>query len=190
MEKVQVRRSDGGYGKQMENVLYSINLAIHVLAAIFCVAGPFYQLRLVKLRGKLGYPLIYDLDRVMENILSLQPRLCFTFIVILIVTGFTFPLIHYGFHGEWREVSNLPLAIFTAKTILAFAGLAINIHGVWILDPEIQKTFATFSPGSQPPDELLNRFWALRATRKRICQFCFALALTIVMITPILRFYK
>ena len=54
----------------MENILYSVNLAIHVLAAIFCVAGPFYQLRLVKLRGKLGYPLIYPFDRVMENIRS------------------------------------------------------------------------------------------------------------------------
>ncbi len=30
----------------------------------FCVAGPLYQLRLVKLQGKLGYPIIYDLDRV------------------------------------------------------------------------------------------------------------------------------
>ncbi len=48
----------------MENVMYSINLAIHVLAAIFCLSGPFYQLRLVKLRGKLGYPIIYDLDLV------------------------------------------------------------------------------------------------------------------------------
>ena len=44
--------------------MYSINLAIHVLAAILCVAGPFYQLRLVKLRGKLGYPIIYDLDLI------------------------------------------------------------------------------------------------------------------------------
>ena len=174
----------------MENLLYSINLAIHVLAAIFCVAGPFYQLRLVKLRGKLGYPLIYDLDRVMENILRLQPRLCFAFILILIMTGFAFPLIHYAFHGAWREASNLSLAIFTAKTILAFVGLAINIHGVWILAPEIERTFATFSPTEQPPDELLNRFWALRATRKKLCQFCFGLALTIVIITPILRFYK
>jgi hypothetical protein len=174
----------------MENLLYSINLAIHVLAAIFCVAGPFYQLRLVKLRGKLGYPLIYDLDRVMENILSLQPRLCFAFIITLIVTGFAFPLIHYAFHGEWREVSNLSLTIFTAKTILAFVGLTINIHGVWILNPEIQKTFATFSPTEQPPDELLNRFWALRTMRKRLCQLCFGLALTIVIITPILRYYK
>lgn len=165
-------------------------MAIHLLAAIFCVAGPFYQLRLVKLRGKLGYPLIYDLDRVMENILSLQPRLCFALILTLIITGFAFPFIHYVFHGQWREASNLALAIFSAKTILAFIGLAINIHGFWILDPEIQKTFATFSPKEQPPDELLNRFWALRTTRKKLCRFCFGLALTIVIITPILRFYK
>ena len=48
----------------MENLMYTINLAIHVLAAIFCVAGPFYQLRLVKLRGKLRYPIIYDFDLV------------------------------------------------------------------------------------------------------------------------------
>ncbi len=174
----------------MENVLYSINLAIHVLAAIFCVAGPFYQLRLVKLRGKLGYPLIYDLDRVIENILSLQPKLCFTLIITLIITGFAFPIIHYAFHGEWREASNLSLVIFSTKTFLALIGLAINIHGIWILDPEIQKTFATFSPAKQPPDELLNRFWALRSKRKKFCQFCFGLALTIVIITPILRFYK
>ena len=46
----------------MENVMYY--LAIHVLAAISCVVGPFYQLRLIKLRGKLGYPTIHDLDLV------------------------------------------------------------------------------------------------------------------------------
>ncbi len=174
----------------MENLLYSINLAIHTLAAIFCVAAPFYQLRWVKLRGKLGHPLIYPFDRAIESVLSLQLRLCFAFIITLIITGFAFPLIHYTFHGEWRQVSNLSLAIFSAKTILALIGLSINIHGVWILGPEIQKTFATFSPTEQPPDELLNRFWALRAKRKRLCQFCFGLALTIVIITPILRFYK
>ena len=125
-----------------------------------------------------------------KSYLSLQPRLCFTFIVTMIVTGFAFPLIHYAFHGQWRETSELSLIIFSAKTILAFIGLSITIHGIWILDPEIQKTFATFTPGEQPSDELLNRFWALRATRKKLCQFCFGLALTIVTITPILRFYK
>jgi hypothetical protein len=38
----------------METVLYSINLVIHVLAAILCLAAPFYQLRWIKLRSKLG----------------------------------------------------------------------------------------------------------------------------------------
>ncbi len=174
----------------MENVLNSINLFIHIVAAILCVAAPFYQLRWVKLRGKLGQPLIYQFDRVMENVLSLQPKLCLTFNAVLIVTGFCFPLIHYGFHGQWKEVSNLSLWIFSAKTVLALVGMSVMVHSIWILDPMLQKTFATFSPTEQPSDELLNRFWVLRTTRKRFCTFCFALALTIVFITPILRFYK
>jgi hypothetical protein len=99
----------------MENILYSVNLAIHILATIFCVAGPFYQLLWVRRRGKLGHPLIYSFDRVMESVLSLQPKLCFAFIITLILTGFVFPLIHYGFHGEWKEVSGFSLIIFRLK---------------------------------------------------------------------------
>lgn len=174
----------------MENILYSINLAIHVLAAIFCVAAPFYQLRWVKQRSKLGYPLIYSFDKAMENILSIQPRLCFSFIIIMIITGFAFPVIHYAFHGEWRDVSNLSLVVFSSKVILAFIGLTINIYGIWKLDPIIQETFSAFSPSEDPSDELLNRFWTLRKRRKNLCKVCFVLALTIVIITPILRFFK
>jgi hypothetical protein len=174
----------------MENIFYSINLAIHVLAAIFCVAAPFYQLRWVKLRGKLGHPIIYPFDRVLENVLDFQVKLCFSLIITLIVTGFIFPLIHYGFHGQWREVSDFVLYVFVAKAILASIGLAINTHGVFILNPEIQRTFAAFSATEQPPDELLNKFWALRGLRKKLCGFCFCLALVIVVITPILRFYE
>jgi len=174
----------------MENILYSINLDIHILATIFCVAGPFYQLLWVRRRGKLGHPLIYPFDRVMESVLSLQPKLCFAFILVLILTGFAFPLIHYAFHGGWLQVSNLSLTVFWTKIILAFIGLAIVTHSVWILAPQIAKTFATFSHDKQPPDEILNRFWTLRAKRKMLCQFCFILALIIVIITPILRFYK
>ena len=174
----------------MENILYSVNLVIHILATIFCVAGPFYQLLWVRRRGKLGFPLIYQFDRVMESVLSLQPRLCFGLIITLVITGFTFPLVHYVFHGAWREVSNLSLVIFSTKAILAFIGLAIVTHSVYVLAPQIAEIFATFSPEKQPSDELLNRFWALRAKRKMLCQFCFMLALIIVTITPILRFYK
>ncbi|OGR07054.1 MAG: hypothetical protein A2511_00045 [Deltaproteobacteria bacterium RIFOXYD12_FULL_50_9] len=174
----------------MENILYTITLEIHILAAIFCVAAPFYQLRWVRQRGKLGFPIIYPFDRVLENVLIFQVKFCFALILTLIITGLAFPLIYYAFHGEWREASSLALTIITIKTVLACIGLAINTHGVFILAPEIQKTFATFSPDSQPPDELLNKFWALRGLRKKLCGFCFGLALIIVFITPILRFYK
>lgn len=174
----------------MENILYTITLTIHIMAAIFCVAAPFYQLRWVRLRGKLGFPIIYPFDRVLENVLTFQVRFCFALILTLIISGFAFPLIHYAFHGGWREASNLALSVFAAKAILATIGLAINTHGVFILDPQIQQTFATFAPDAQPPDELLNRFWALRGLRKKLCGFCFCLALVIVVITPILRFYK
>jgi uncharacterized membrane protein YwzB len=174
----------------MENLLYTVNLSIHLLAAVLCVAAPFYQLRWVKYRGKLGSGIIYPFDRVMEKVLSFQVRFCFALISILILTGLAFPLIHYGFHGQWREITILPRAVFIAKTVLALIGLSIVAHGVWILDPEVQGTFATFSSDQQPPDELLNRFWRLRSKRKALCQFCLGLALTIVAITPVLRFYK
>lgn len=174
----------------MENVLYSANLAIHMIAAVLCVAAPFYQLRWVKLRGKLGLPLIYPFDGVMEKVLHLQVRLCFFFISVLIVTGFCFPLIHYAFHGQFMKISPLATYVFGAKVVLAFIGLLINAHGIWILDPQIQSTFESFSPPEQPSDEILNRFWKVRTARKNLCRFCFGLALIIVAITPILRFYK
>ena len=174
----------------MENILYSANLAVHILAAVLCVAGPFYQLRWVKLRGKLGFPLIYSFDNTMEKVLHFQVRLCFFLISVLILTGFAFPLIHYAFHGQFMKISPLATYIFMAKAALAFIGLAVNSHGVWILDPEIQSTFASFSPSVQPSDEILNRFWKMRAARKNLCRFCFGLALIIIAITPILRFYK
>ncbi|MDA8089477.1 MAG: hypothetical protein M0Z61_04555 [Nitrospiraceae bacterium] len=174
----------------MEKILYSANLAVHILAAVLCVAAPFYQLRWVKLRGKLGFPIIYTFDNVMEKVLHYQVRICFFLISVLVLTGFSFPLIHYAFHGQFIKISPLATYVFAAKAVLAVIGLAINSHGVWILDPEIQSTFATFSPSVQPSDEILNRFWKIRTARKNLCRFCFGLALIIIAITPILRFYK
>lgn len=174
----------------MESLLYTLNLTLHILAAVGCVGGPFYQLRLVKLRGKLGTSLIYPFDRVLEEILSLQPRLCFGFILVLILTGFAFPLIHFGFHGEWLAASTLSRGALAAKAVLALVGLGIVLHGLWVIDPQVQATFARFEPALDPDDELLNRFWALRARGRRLCQTCFLLGVAILLITPILRFYK
>jgi len=126
----------------MENIVYTINLVIHNLAAVARAAAPFYQLRMVNERGKHGRAIIYGYDQSIERILSVQPRLCFAFIVVLIVTGFAFPVIYYAFHGHWREASSLALAAFTVKTLLVFGGFGIVLYGLYAIDPKIQALFA------------------------------------------------
>ena len=174
----------------MENILYTLNLAIHIIAAAFCVSAPLYQLRWVKLRRKLGRPIVFPFDKVMENVLGLQPKLCIAFITTLILTGFAFPLIHYGFHGQWAEYSDISMLTFHTKTLLTFLGLSIVLYSAIVIDPQTQRTFASFFPNKHPPDELLNHFWELRAKRAFFCNVCFVLALIIMAITPVLRFYK
>lgn len=173
----------------MENILYTINLTLHILAAVACAAAPFYQLRMVNERGRHGRAIIYGYDQSIERILSVQPRLCFAFILVLIVTGFAFPVIHRLFHGEWRAVGGLAFAAFTVKAALVFAGFGIVLYGMLKIDPKVQALFAQIRPDAQPPKELLDEFWAWRARRKRFCQFCYGLAVAILVVTPILRFY-
>jgi hypothetical protein len=173
----------------MENLLYTINLTLHILAAVACAAAPFYQLRMVNERGKHGRAIIYRYDQSIERILSVQPRLCFAFILVLIVTGFAFPVIHRLFHGEWRAVGGLALAAFTIKTALVFVGFGIVLYGMLKIDPKVQALFAQIKPDVQPPPALLDEFWAWRARRKKFCKVCFGLAVAILVITPILRFY-
>lgn len=173
----------------MEEILYTINLALHILAAVACAAAPFYQLKMVNERGKHGRAIIYNYDQSIERILSLQPRLCFAFIVVLIVTGFAFPVIYYAFHGHWRETSALVLAAFTVKSLLVFAGFGIVLYGLYGIDPKIQALFAQIQPNEPPSQPLLDEFWAWRIKRKKFCKVCFVLAVAILVITPILRFY-
>ncbi|MBM3878116.1 MAG: hypothetical protein FJ387_00080 [Verrucomicrobia bacterium] len=173
----------------METVLYTLNTVIHLLAAVACAAAPFYQLRMVNTRARYGRAIIYNYDQSIERLLSLQPRLCVGFILVLIATGFAYPVIYRLFHGHWREVSELALATFALKTLLVFIGFGIVLYGLLKIDPKIQELFAQFKPDFQPPQALLDEFWAWRAKRKKFCKFCLGLAAAILLITPILRFY-
>ncbi len=173
----------------MENAIYTINLVVHILAAVACAAAPFYQLRMVNERGKHGRAIIYPYDASIERILSVQPRLCFAFIIVLIATGFAFPVIYHAFHGHWRETSSLALATFTLKTLLVFAGFGLVLYGLVVIDPKIRALFAQIKPDVQPPPALLDEFWAWRKRRKFFCKICFGLAVAILVITPLLRFY-
>ena len=173
----------------METNLYLLNSVIHLLAAVACAAAPFYQLRMVNTRAKYGRAIIYNYAQSIERILSVQPRLCFAFIVVLIVTGFALPVIFYAFHGHWRETSSLALAAFTVKTLLVFGGFGIVLYGLYAIDPKIQALFAQIKPDAPPPQPLLDEFWAWRIKRKKFCKVCFGLAVAILVITPLLRFY-
>jgi hypothetical protein len=174
----------------MEDILYSVNLLVHILAAIGCAAAPFYQLRMVKQRGAYGTDnVIHPLDDMIERILSAQPRLCLGFLVVLVATGVGFPVIDYAFHGNLTQVTHVDWIVGTMKTVLTFAGMGLVIHGIKVVDPRIQGLFRTFTPGVEPLAEDVARFWALRRSRKKHCQSCFAIALVILTITPVLRFF-
>ncbi len=173
----------------MENLIYTINLAVHNIALVLCAAAPFYQLRMVAKRQRFGKKIFYEMDSLMEEILSQQPKLCFAFILILITSGFGFPLIHYAFHGAFRATSTLAYIALSLKTLLVLVGLGIVIYGMTTIDKRIQALFKTFAPGVQPEPEALSRFFSLRATRRKWCKVCFVLAMAILVITPILRFY-
>ena len=60
----------------METALYSALLALHNLALVGCVAGPFYRARIVAARAKFEKKIIYPMDRLEEEVLTSQPALC------------------------------------------------------------------------------------------------------------------
>ncbi len=173
----------------METFLYTLNLAVHNLLFVACAAAPFYQLRMVYKRAKFGKKIYYEMDSLMEEILSQQPRLCFWFIIGLIVTGFAFPLIHYGFHGEWQQRTTLVYWALSIKTFLVFIGFGIVNYGMFVIDKQIQGIFKTFKPNEQPPNDVLDKFFALRTRRRKFCTVCLVLAVAILVISPILSFY-
>jgi hypothetical protein len=75
------------------------------------------------------------------------------------------------------------------KSVLALIGLGIVVYGIRVVDPQIQSLFATFSVDAEPDADNVSRFWSLRLKRKKLCQKCLWLAVAILVITPILRFY-
>lgn len=173
----------------MESFFYSINQAVHNLLLVACAAAPFYQLRMVSKRAKFGKKIYFEMDSMIEEILSRQPRLCFWFIIGLVVTGFAFPLIYYGFHGELQQQTPLVYWTLSIKVFLVFLGFGIVNYGMFVIDKQIQGIIKNVQPNEQPPDDVLKKFFALRAKRKKFCTVCLVLAIAILVISPILTFY-
>ncbi len=173
----------------MENVIYTILLALHNIALVGCVAGPFYMSRIVANRGKYEKKVIYDMDSLMEDVITSQPMLCWLFIIVLYATGFGFPLVYFLFHGELKEFSSIALAAFIFKHILILGIVGILFYGTFFINPRIKELFSRFKSGEEPEEEAVRAFFSLRAKRKKWCDVCLVLAILVLLVSPLLRFY-
>ncbi|MFQ6039455.1 MAG: hypothetical protein ACE5PV_01260 [Candidatus Poribacteria bacterium] len=173
----------------MENLIYIILLALHNIALVGCVAGPFYMSRIVANRSKYGKKIIFDMDSLMEDVITSQPMLCWLFIIILYATGFGFPVVYLLFHGALKEFSSIALVAFILKHILILGIVGILFYGTFFINPKIKELFSKFKPDEEPDEEVVKEFFSLRALRKRWCDVCLVLGILVLLISPILRFY-
>ena len=75
------------------------------------------------------------------------------------------------------------------KHILVLAMVAIVFYNSFIVQPKINEIFAKFLPDTQPQEEVKKQFFSFRTTRKKWCKVCFVLAILVLAVTPILRFF-
>jgi uncharacterized membrane protein len=173
----------------MENLIYTILLALHNIALVGCVAGPFYMRRIVINRGKYGKKVIHGMDSLMEDVITSQPMLCWLFLILLYATGFGFPLVYLLFHGALKDFSSIALAAFILKHVLVLGITGILFYGTFVINPRIKEMFSKFKSDEEPEEEAVREFFSLRAKRKKWCDICLVLGFLVLLVSPILRFY-
>ncbi len=173
----------------MENLIYILLLIIHNIALVGCAAAPFYNLRLVNQRAQFGPKVFYELDKVVEDTIQGLEPYCWAFIILLFVTGFGFPATYYIFHGQLKELNSTVFMVFLLKHVFVLGMVGVVLNASFFINPKIRDIFSKFSPDTQPQEEMVKTFFALRAKRKKICKICFVFALLILAISPVLRFH-
>ena len=171
----------------MEKALYIILLAIHNVALVICMAGPFYMARIVKERSKYEKRIIYDKDRLMEDVITTQPPICWLALIILVFTGFGFPAVHLLFHGTVHELSAVGWTALLLKHFFVAGIAAILYVGTFIFNPRLKELFAQFNPGESPDSKIEQEFFALRARRKYWCDRCWQLGVGVLILSSVLR---
>jgi len=169
----------------MENLIYLILLVLHNIALVGCAAAPFYNLRLVTIRGQYGKKLYYQLDKVVEDTIQGLEPFCWMFIIILAITGFGFPITYYMFHGQLKETSLISSIAFILKHIFVISMVGIASYITFFINPKIKEIFQKFSSDVIPDEQLVNQFFGLRAKRKKLCKFCFVFALLVLILNVV-----
>ena len=171
-----------------EQLVHSLLLALHNLAAAGCAAAPFYNRALVVKRGQYGPKLHYELDKVVEDTLQGNAPYCIAFIGVLVATGVAIPLNYLLFHGALRPLHAVALVALVVKLLLILALIAIMVVIFFRINPRLRDLFARFAPGQAPEAAQEQEFFALRARRRLLCERCLVLAAGVLVASAFLAF--
>ena len=171
----------------MEKDIYMILIAIHNVAIVGCVAGPFYMARIVKARAKYEKKIIYNMDRLEEDVITTQPPICWASLMALVITGCGFTVVYVIFQGAFKEVGTATMIALVVK-LVSVAGIAVILYvGTFYFNPKLKELFAQFQ-ADQPPDAGVEQeFFALRARRKYWCDRCWQLGVLVLIASAVLR---
>ncbi len=171
----------------MEHAIYMALNAVHNIAIVGCVAGPFYMARIVKARSQYEKRIIYDKDRLMEDVITSQPQLCWMSLMALVATGAAMPAVHFAFHGAFSQTSTVGSVALAVKLLCIGAMAGILWFGTFIFNPKLKEMFALFSADEAPDPEQETAFFALRARRKWWCDQCWRLGVVVLISSAVLR---
>ena len=172
----------------VENVFYSILLALHNIALVGCAAAPFYNRSLVLQRGQYGQKLYFELDKVVEDTLQKNAPYCVVFIAVLFLTGVGMPLNHYAFHGAFKHLHTVGSIAIILKLSSVFGMVAIMGIIFLKINPRLREIFSTFKQGEQPDVNFEKEFFTLRARRKALCETCLKFAVGVLIFSAFMRF--
>lgn len=173
----------------MEKVIYSALSALHNIALVGCVAGPFYMSRIVKARAMYEKKIIYPMDLLEEDVITTQPIICWFMIIVLYATGIGLPAVYLLFHGHLKETTPIVMAAFWVKQVLVLGMVAIQFYGTFFINPELKEIFARFKEGEPPNPADEKEFFTTRAKRKKWCDRCLWLGVLVLVVSPLLRWF-
>ncbi len=152
----------------MSSEVYIIVLMFHLVATLF-MAAPLYALLAVGERGCFNIPPNYNTDRYLENILKSQPRRCYAYLAVILVTGILLTWHKGWIWTDWALIVKL-------VAFAALVSLLSYVHST--IQPHIETIIAGWKPGEEIPPEKKTVFIAWRGRRKRLAGMCLFLVLT------------
>lgn len=172
----------------MEHIIHSVLLAFHNIALVGCAAAPFYNRALVMKRAQYGAKLHFELDKVVEDTLQGNAPYCIVFIITLFITGIGMPFNYYVFHGAFKTLHPVSYAALAVKLTFIFAMVAIMMRIFIGINPRLKALFSRFSSSEKPNETDEKSFFALRAKRKLLCEWCLRFAIVVLIASAFLGF--